>query len=145
MCVCVCFASSFVAYLELRVSFLQGAKKVIFTACHWGKLKKALLAQTSFQLAPKALWRAELISQLFFSLNSSKHITCPLGKLRTEFTSPIAKSTSPGQSISLQGVPLKAFWNEEVQNNLLYSASLSFISNEPQIEQKYTELNLSLV
>ena len=40
---------------------------------------------------------------------------------------------------------MKAFWNEEVQNNLLYSASLSFISNEPQIEQKYTELNLSLV
>ena len=98
VCVCVCFASSFVAYLELRVSFLQGAKKVIFTACHSGKLKKALLAQMSFQLAPKAFWRAELISQLFFSLNSSKNITCPLGKLRTEFTSPIAKSTSPGQS-----------------------------------------------
>ena len=25
-----------------------------------------------------------------------KNITCPSGKLRTEFTSPIAKSTSPG-------------------------------------------------
>ena len=29
---------------------MHGAKKIIFTACHLGKLK---LAQTSFQLAPK--------------------------------------------------------------------------------------------
>ena len=30
--------------------------------------------------------------------NSSKDITCPSGMLKTEFTSPIAKSTSPGLS-----------------------------------------------
>ena len=29
---------------------------------------------------------------------SKKNITCPLGKLKTEFTSPIVKSTSPGLS-----------------------------------------------
>ena len=55
-----------------------------------------LLAQTSFQLAPKAFWRAELISQFFYYSNSSKNITCMLGKLKTEFTSLIAKSTNPG-------------------------------------------------
>ena len=55
-----------------------------------------LLAQTSFELAPKAFWRAELISQFFLYSNCSKNITCPSGKLKTEFTSPIAKSTSPG-------------------------------------------------
>ena len=54
------------------------------------------LAQTSFQLAPKKFWWAELISQFFCKLNSSKNFTCPLGKLRTEFTSLIVKSTSPG-------------------------------------------------
>ena len=32
----------------------QGSKKILFTACHSGKLKLALLAQTSFQLALKA-------------------------------------------------------------------------------------------
>ena len=38
----------------------------------------------------------KLISQFFCKLNSSKYFTCPSGKLRTEFTSPIVKSTSPG-------------------------------------------------
>ena len=38
------------------------------------------------------------ISQFFCNLNSSKNFTCPSGKLITEFTSPIAKSTSPGLS-----------------------------------------------
>ena len=52
----------------------------------------------SFQLAPKIFWWAELISQFFCKLNSSKYFTCPSGKLRTEFTSLIAKSTSPGLS-----------------------------------------------
>ena len=32
---------------------LQGAKKIIFTACHSGKLKLAFTSPTSFQLAPK--------------------------------------------------------------------------------------------
>ena len=52
-----------------------------------------LLSQTSFELAPKAFWRAEMISQFFFNLNSSKSITCPSDKLRTEFTTRKAKST----------------------------------------------------
>ena len=56
-----------------------------------------ILAQTSFQLAQKTFWWAELISQ-FFKLNSSENVTCPLGKLRIEFTSPIPKSTSTGLS-----------------------------------------------
>ena len=35
------------------------------------------------------------MSQFFCQLNSSKYFTCPLGKLRIEFSSGIAKSTSP--------------------------------------------------
>ena len=75
----------------------QGAKKIIFTACLSGKLK-SFLAQTSFSNSPKPFWWAELISQFFCYSNSSKNITCPSGKLKTEFTCPIAKSTSPGLS-----------------------------------------------
>ena len=51
------------------------------------------------QLAPKPFWWAELISQFFCRLNiSSENFTCPSGKLATEFSSPITKSTSPGLS-----------------------------------------------
>ena len=73
----------------------RDAKKINFTACHSGKLKLAFTGQTSFQLAPKAFWREELISPFFCYSNSSKNITFRSGKLKTEFTSPIAKSTSP--------------------------------------------------
>ena len=38
---------------------------------------------------------SRMISQFFCNLNSSNHFTCPLRKLRPEFTSLIAKSTSP--------------------------------------------------
>ena len=38
---------------------------------------------------------SRLISQFFCNLNSSRNFTCLSGKLITEFTSPIAKSTSP--------------------------------------------------
>ena len=41
-------------------------------------------------------WKTKLISQFFCNLNSSKKSTRPSGKLITEFTGPIAKSTSPG-------------------------------------------------
>ena len=74
-------------YIRTYINFiLQGARKSLLQ-----------LAQTSFQLAPKMFWWAELISQFFCKLNSSKYFTYPSDKLRTEFTSPIAKSTRPGQ------------------------------------------------
>ena len=72
----------------------QGAKNVIFTACHSGKLKLAITCPKVISNSPQHF----LIWQFFCKLNSSKYSTCPTGKLRTEFTSPIAKSTSPGLS-----------------------------------------------
>ena len=54
-----------------------------------------ILAQTSFQRVPKTFWCAEMTSQFFCNLNSPKTFTCLSGKLRTEFTHLIAKSTSP--------------------------------------------------
>ena len=58
-------------------------------------LQLAILAQTSFQLAPQIFGEQNWFHKFFCKLNSSKYFTCQFGKLRTEFTSPIAKSTSP--------------------------------------------------
>ena len=108
----------------------QGAKKVIFAACHSGKLKLTLLAQTSFQLAPKGFWRAQLISQFFCNLNSTKDFTCASGKLRTEFTNPIAISTSPGLSdtTSFACWFYIFFFYQKCQYGYLYWARLSSLS-----------------
>ena len=74
---------------------VQGAKKIILTACHLGKLKLAFTSPDIISTSPKNFWLAELISQFFCHSDSSKNITCPSGKLKTQFTSLIAKSTSP--------------------------------------------------
>ena len=74
----------------------QGAKKVIFTACHSGRLKLTITSPNIISTSPQNVWWAGLILQFFCNLNSSKNLTCPSGQLKTEFTSLIAKSTSPG-------------------------------------------------
>ena len=76
----------------------QGAKKVIFTACHSGKLKLTFTSPNIISTCPPNVLMSRLISQFFCYLNSSKKFTCPSDKLITEITSPIAKSTSPGLS-----------------------------------------------
>ena len=57
-----------------------------------------MLAHKSFQQALNPF----LISRIDYNPSviwiSSKNSTCPLGKLRTKITSPIAKSSSPGLS-----------------------------------------------
>ena len=68
---------------------LQGAKKVIFTACHSGKLRLAYTSPNVISTSPKTFWWAELLSQFFCNLNSSKNFTC------LSVTSKIAKSNSP--------------------------------------------------
>ena len=69
----------------------QGAKKIIFPACHSGKLKLAFTIPDIISTSRKTF--------LFFCYSSSpQNITCPLGKLKTKFTGPITKSTSPGLS-----------------------------------------------
>ena len=76
----------------------QGVKKVIFTACHSGKLKLTFTSPNIISTSPKNVLMSRLISQFSCILNSSKNFTCPSGKLIIEFTSPIAKSSSPGLS-----------------------------------------------
>ena len=92
------------SWLKIKIStksvvgkMLSGCKESHFAVFHLSKLKLAfdLLVQTSFQLAPKTCLRVELISQFYCNWNSLKNFTCVSVKLRKEFTSLIAKSTSP--------------------------------------------------
>jgi len=89
--------SSLASVLDVNSLGFQGAKKVIFTACHSGKLNSKLTftRPNIISTSPKNVLISRLISQFSCNLNSSKKFTCPSGKLITEFTSPIAKSTSP--------------------------------------------------
>ena len=87
--------ASIVGGEELIKKVLQSAKKASFTACFPGKLKLALLAQTSLvSLAPKTF----LMGRIDFAIPSSKKFTGPSGLLKTKFSSPIAKSTRHGLS-----------------------------------------------
>ena len=86
-------------FILLKVQLInQGAKKVIVTACHSGKLKLTFTSPNIISTRPKNVLMSILISKFFCNLNSSKKFNCLSGKLITEFTSPIAKSTSPGLS-----------------------------------------------
>ena len=77
---------------------LQGAKKIIFTACYSGKLKLIFTSPNIISTSPKNVLMSRLISKFFSNLNSSKNFTCPSAESITEFTTPIAKSTGPGLS-----------------------------------------------
>ena len=59
---------------------VQGAKKIIFTA------------------SPKSFLTSRIHFTILLLFEFLKKITCTSGKLKTEFTSPKAKSTSPGLS-----------------------------------------------
>ena len=66
----------------------QGAKKIIFTACHLGKLKLAFTSPDVISTSPKSFSSSKIDLHFFCYSNSSKNTTCPSGKLKTEFTSP---------------------------------------------------------
>ena len=85
-------------------SEVQGARKVSFTAClcSW----QVLDLQGPFQL----YWTTFLMSRSDYS-SSATSCACR-GKLRTKFTSPTAKSASPGQS----DLTLFACWGHAALN-----------------------------
>ena len=76
----------------------KGAKKIIFTACHSGKLKLVFTSPDIISTSPKSFLTSRIDFTVLLLFKLLKNITCPSGKLKTEFTSPIANSTSPGLS-----------------------------------------------
>ena len=99
----------------------QGAKKAIFTAYHSGKLKLTFTGPNIISASPKNVLMSRLISQFCCNLNFSKNLTCLLGKLITEFSSPIAKSTSPG----LSDTTFFARWGDRGGVWILFSAEVT--------------------
>ena len=85
---------------KLRSGLDQGAKKIIFTACHSGKLKLAFTSPDVISTSPKNFLTSRIDLTVLLLFEFLKKITYPSGKLKTELTSPIAKSTSPGLSDS---------------------------------------------
>ena len=55
-----------------EISLTQGVKKVIFTACHSGKLKVTFTSPNIISNSPQNVLMSILISQFFGNLNSSK-------------------------------------------------------------------------
>ena len=60
--------------LSILFFFTQGAKKVIFTACHSGKLKLTFTSPNIISTSPKNGLMSRLISHFFCNLNSSKKL-----------------------------------------------------------------------
>ena len=130
----------------------QGAKKVIFTACHSGKLKPTFTNPNIISTSPKNVLMSRWISRFFCNLNSSKNFTCLSGKLITEFASPIAKFTSPG----LSDITFFARCNpstQDSQNTTLgtryFTGAFSFgprsVSLRPTLQtSRYTRVELPL-
>ena len=78
----------------------SGCKDNRFCSLPFGQAEATIYQPRCHFIVPQKLRdeQNQLISQFFCYSNSSKNITCPSGKLKTGFTSPIAKSTSPGLS-----------------------------------------------
>ena len=74
----------------------QGAKKIIFTACHSGELKLAFTSPDVISTSPKSFSSSRIDFTLLLLFEFLKEHHLPVGKLKIDFTSPIAKSTSPG-------------------------------------------------
>ena len=88
---------------------LQGAKKIIFTACHSGKLKLAFTSPDVISTSPISF----LTSRIDFT------VLLPVGQVKTELTSPIAKSTSPRLSLTIFFAHcFAACWAQAIQNML---------------------------
>ena len=74
----------------------QGAKKVSFTAYHSSKPQPTFTSPRVILISQEKSFEEQDLFQTFFcNVNFLKKIVCPSGKLRTKFTSLIAKSTSP--------------------------------------------------
>ena len=84
------FCFSYMQASQLR--YQQGAKKIIFTACHSGKLRLAFTSPDVISTSPKNFLTSRIDLKVLLLFEFLKKTSL------AEFTSPIAKSTSPGLS-----------------------------------------------
>ena len=81
------FFSIFIIFILIKYPRKQDAKKIIFTACHSGMLKLAFTSPGVISTSPKTF----LTSRIDFTV-----LLIRIPQKGSAFTSPIAKSTSPG-------------------------------------------------
>ena len=79
-------------------------------------------------------WWADWFHSSSVILEFLKNCTCPLGKLKTEFTSPIAKSTSPG----LLDTTFFACWDQACN---IISRNAYFSMYAAQMKSRYSIYN----
>ena len=111
------------AYMH-TILWWQGPKKVSFTACHSGKLYLACTSPLLTSTSPKTFFDWQDWLQSVCNLNFPKTFTGPSGKLRTEFTSPKPKSTSPGLSYMtffVRWMIRQIFWEQTHLDNQVCS------------------------
>ena len=82
----------------------QGAKKIVFAACHSGKLKVEFTSPDVILTSPKTFLTSKNDFTVLLLFQFLKKHRLPIGQ--TEFTSPIAKSTSPRLSDTTFFCPL---------------------------------------
>ena len=66
----------------------QGAKKIIFTACHWGKLKLAFASQDVISTSPKSFLTSRIDFTVLLLFKLLKKYRLPIRQVKTEFISP---------------------------------------------------------
>ena len=85
-----------------RQDINQGAKKVIFKACHSGKLKREYTSPNVISTSPKNILMSRIAFTVLLQFEFLKKLHLPIRQVKNKisFASPIAKSTSPGLSDS---------------------------------------------
>ena len=88
--------TKFILGIMFKILDLQGAKKIIFSACHSGKLMLAFTSPDIISTSPQNFLTSRIDFTVLLLFEFLKKCHLPVGKLKTEFVSPIAKSISPG-------------------------------------------------
>ena len=85
-----------------RQDINQGVKKVIFKACHSGKLKLEYTSPNVISTSPKNILISRIAFTVLLQFEFLKKLHLPIRQVKNKisFASPIAKSTSPGLSDS---------------------------------------------
>ena len=128
-------SSSFSLWLHICMCY-TGCKENHFYSLPCGQAEATIYWPRRCFILPQKLRdeQNQLISQFFCYSNSSKNITCPSGKLKTGFTSPIAKSTSPG----LSNTTFFACWLQLLSKLLIDLFSFHVIIRRQKIGHHFT-------
>ena len=75
--------------------FQQGAKKIIFTACHSGKLKLAFTSPDVISTSPKSFSSSRIDFTLLLLFEFLKEHHLPVGQVKNRFHQPDSKIHQP--------------------------------------------------